>query len=1477
MSYEPGRVSNAVTVSGSITGPVIQAGGSVRIRVSGAPGRLPYRFGMMPPLARVFQDRAYFAAPLADDGVHTTILTGMAGVGKTQAVVAESNRAWEAAELDLLAWIDATSRESITTAYAALIADLTGASDSDPEVGARRLMDWLTVTSARWLVVLDGIQEPKDLWSLWPPVGQSSRVLATTRRRDAGLSGHRRRRLTVDPFSPAEARSHLHAVLVDTPELLNGAEQLAHDLGHLPLALSLAGAYLRERRISCAEYSERLADAGPQRAMREDWTFGASIVSLSLEQVDCMPPVGVARLLLEIASPLAASGIPLDLFETPSVLELLAERTGRAVTGGEVRLGLAGLQLLNLIDTNQGSFIPLMRVHPLVQRATWDSLSEPEAARLARSAADGLVELWSDVNQDSSVDSVLRANVTRLAHFADNELWRDKVHPVLVLAGRSLGTSWRAADAAAYFSKLSDTAIDRLGVYHPSTRATRMECANWRGEAGDIAGALSECGRVLDDASRVLYPDDPAILAIRTTIAHWRGEAGDYSAAVAELEAILRDRTRLLGPDHAENLVTRSNLAQWRGATGDIIGALNDFERLLDDSTRILGAQHPDTFVARNNLAQWRGEAGDPEAAVSTLDGLLVDRIRVLGPDHPDTLITRHNLASWRGRAGDPKRAVAELEELLNDQVRVLGPDHPGTDATRASFAQWLANLGDPRRAASELQRLLDGQSRASDASHPATLVIQSSLAAIYRQLGSYEQAQRLDAKVLDRRRQRLGPDHPDTLLSATNLAIDLRHLGDNEKALELDAEVLDRRRQRLGPDHPDTLLSATNLAIDLRHLGDNEKALEIERETVRQRQRLRPNHPDTRRSERSVLRQETLGPSKVFVSHTSHDPLAIGLIIDALQLNGMIVRTVHTSSTPGARWQEMIERELGSNDVVLVVLTEAGVSKQQRYEIKSALRQDALLIPLLIGLGPFAGQGGLPLEISARQSIRLDGTGPEHLDFLAGQVFRAVRARRTLVTKAIELTVPEGDAAMVRNAFAAADRPLRVDHSMPGLLWPGPVWVAEEPSPAELERFAVHLSHGQLGYLVHATELRPDALAAVDEMRLSGTPVLTISARSLRAAHADQRVAGFLAELERDHGNRDNLFDTKNALIDERFLFGRDLMLNTIGSALRRGESILLTGLRKVGKTSLLNILRQRLTDRPVCKVDLQRFDRHREDWPSGLFTLMVRAFDNWGMAEHKKWPFTPSSPVTATELEAALESRREYLRSEGNPANSMVVMLDELERIFPAPGEEQAARHWIRGSGALRALAQGDLRQVVVVGADLRPDVNRSNDLGSAGTNPFFAFFQETPLTLLDRNAVDRMIREIGQAMAIEHVSGDVVRELFELTGGHPSLIRTIAAEISRGRADRHAMTGPDLVAGVDRLHDDDAIGYFVRNNLWQLMTAAEQAVVRCLALDRPIPKYLPKPAVREARSALRAQGLIDDTVQIGLFRTWLRDEES
>ena len=102
----------------------------------------------------------------------------------------------------------------------------------------------------------------------------------------------------------------------------------------------------------------------------------------------------------------------------------------------------------------------------------------------------------------------------------------------------------------------------------------------------------------------------PDTLTTRNNLASYRGEGGDIAGAVTEFAALLADRTRVLGADHPATLDVRGNLASCRGESGDVAGAVTEFAALLAEQQRVLGADHPATLDVRGNLASCRGESG---------------------------------------------------------------------------------------------------------------------------------------------------------------------------------------------------------------------------------------------------------------------------------------------------------------------------------------------------------------------------------------------------------------------------------------------------------------------------------------------------------------------------------------------------------------------------------------------------------------------------------------------------------------------------------------------------------------------------------------------------------------------------------------------------------------------------------------------------------------------------------------------------
>jgi hypothetical protein len=513
MSHEPEPSARSVnnSVTGEVGGFVVQAdtiNGGVHVHLPPRPVvEWPYRHGIVPPRAAAFQHRAATTrvarvvgagetAVLTSDGpASTSVLSGLGGVGKTQLAADYAETAWAAGELDLLVWVTATSRDGIVSSYARLAADLTGVDDPDPEQGARRLLSWLASASKRWLIVLDDVQSPADLRELWPPTTRCGQVVVTTRRRDAALRSHRRQLIEVDVFTDAEAAAYLAAALADRRPLLDGAVELAHVLGHLPLALAQATAFMLDRDLTCSAYQARLADRRRRLASLLPEADGlpdehratvAATWSLSVEQANQLEPVGVAEVLLEIAGLLDPNGIPVEVFTAEPVLELLSVTVGRWVDGEQARDGLGCLHRLSLITwaPDPDSAWRAVRVHALVQRATRDSVSETRLPVLARVAADALVRVWPEVERDTMLGQVLRANTGALTAAGDEWLWAPDGHAVLFRAGNSLGESGLVAQARDYYRQLHSTAEHRLHPDHPDTLLIRHQLARWRGQAG---------------------------------------------------------------------------------------------------------------------------------------------------------------------------------------------------------------------------------------------------------------------------------------------------------------------------------------------------------------------------------------------------------------------------------------------------------------------------------------------------------------------------------------------------------------------------------------------------------------------------------------------------------------------------------------------------------------------------------------------------------------------------------------------------------------------------------------------------------------------------------------------------------------------------------------------------------------------------------------------------------------------------------
>ncbi|MEV5989204.1 tetratricopeptide repeat protein [Streptomyces sp. NPDC052051] len=761
--------------------------------------------------------------------------------------------------VDVLLWVTAHSASDVAAVYAQAAGMLALAPGSDDTAFlSRQFLNWLRTTERRWLIVLDDVYSPGALDGLWPPqhTAGDGRVIVTTRSRErdlAVMSGHAF--LAVDVFTPAESLVCLRSKLQrpadvggDTVADLAG---LAEDLGHLPLALSRAAAYL-DYNASCsvARYRRLLAD---RRLTLERLTpavrggavggSAAALWDISIEQAD-EHTGDLARPMLELAAVLdGAAGIPEQLFVSEAACAWLAERgeAGWHVDELEAELTLATLDRLHLIDRavqDGGHATWWVRVHQLIQRAVREhrvpggggEAWQQRAPAVLSAAAHALLEIWPEPEDDQDLAQRLRASSSSLADLDQatdsHPLWLDEsARPVLFRLGNSAGESGGTAWARDHFKALVPLASQYLGPDHPSALVARHMLGRWQSKSAHLTEAVPTLENLEADYRRLHGVGALETLSVRHDLAVVRGDAGDASGAVAALADVLAER-RLAGADRRTILTTLHNLAYWNGVAGNAAEAAAAYRDLIPAMEEEFGRDHHGTLMARHNLARWTGETGDAAQAVMLLGMLVRDQTRVLGPRHPHVMTSRQSLARWQGATGDTDQAIAGYRALIRDMREVFDTDDPELLAARHNLARLQAGA-DPAAAAADLEAVTADRARILGSRHPDTLISRYSLALCLGRAGRPHEAVRVLEILVQDRPHAFDENHPGVLEARHSLAVMRGEAGDPHAAIAGLRELRPDLERVLGPGHPGTVKAIEHLGDWYATGGDTRAAIE--------------------------------------------------------------------------------------------------------------------------------------------------------------------------------------------------------------------------------------------------------------------------------------------------------------------------------------------------------------------------------------------------------------------------------------------------------------------------------------------------------------------------------------------------------------------------------------------------------------------------------------------------------------------------
>ena len=178
---------------------------------------------------------------------HRVALFGLGGVGKTQIALEYCFR--YKSEYDYVFWMSAADQTRLLSSFrdaATLIGCVKKESDQSPEDIAKIVLQWLH-SNATWLLIFDNLDDISIIKGYLPPIHSSGHVLITTRNKNC--DGIPAEGVEIIPMDSNESISLLltRSGLQDDPrqEVKIEARKIVDELGHLPLAIEQAAAYIR--------------------------------------------------------------------------------------------------------------------------------------------------------------------------------------------------------------------------------------------------------------------------------------------------------------------------------------------------------------------------------------------------------------------------------------------------------------------------------------------------------------------------------------------------------------------------------------------------------------------------------------------------------------------------------------------------------------------------------------------------------------------------------------------------------------------------------------------------------------------------------------------------------------------------------------------------------------------------------------------------------------------------------------------------------------------------------------------------------------------------------------------------------------------------------------------------------------------------------------------------------------------------------
>ena len=644
-----------------------------------------------------------------------------------------------------------------------------------------------------WLLILDNADDARVLLDLqkdntardvapakrrltdYIPQVPHGVVLVTTRDRTSGLAltGDYSTPIKVESMGPLESLELLKGKL--TIESRSEAVELVMELEHVPLAISQAGAYIRER-APLMNISKYLAEF---RKSQDNQTTLLNSNHADLRRDSEVPNAVITSWQLSfdhvrVTYPKAADLLSLmSFFNRQAIPQFLIQGGYDDLAFCEVMGPLLNFSLVRAENTGQN-----FELHRLVQIVTrhWLERSSSNRHRIG-CAINRMVGLFPTIGNQRQ-------------NWATCETLISHVEEVL---GTEPGSEQHRMTYASLLTTSSWYLIERKGKYLLAEERSKKALVIQR--------------------NILATPYDDLLSTLRVIAYAYTRQARFQEAEELQVE-IVEQRIRKGGETDEDTLCAMADLAQTYTTLRKYETAEELLLRVRGLQARLLGHEHPSLLSTDITMAHLKNKQGKFQMAETIILPVLERMTIVFGSENLIAIEARRALIDAYAR----QEKYVETEKLalenLSTSRRILGERHKETLTAAYNLAFYYRKVGKLVEAEKECRECLGFERETLGPQELATLRTEILLGRILSEQGNFLAASELLANVVNVGREVHGVEQEVIVLALFNYAICVERLGNKREAIRLMTEVVEVRTKLFGADDLDRATAAEWLAL---------------------------------------------------------------------------------------------------------------------------------------------------------------------------------------------------------------------------------------------------------------------------------------------------------------------------------------------------------------------------------------------------------------------------------------------------------------------------------------------------------------------------------------------------------------------------------------------------------------------------------------------------------------------------------------